>query len=132
MTMYPMAVPKKKKEDGKNPYRYSFMPYAGGGSGVAASGAASSTPTVREVAASGNLLTTDEYLLIDATANRAFTLDTPSTNKKYYIKIIAGDGNVTLTPASGLIDDQATYIFSGEQSSIGVLFDGTDWWVLLS
>jgi hypothetical protein len=118
----------KRKEE--NPYRIGWMPYAGGGSGSNSS--TSSTPVTRSIAANGNLLVTDEYLLIDATTDKAFTLDTPTDKKKYYLKITTGNGNITLTPASGTIDGGANYIFSGDQSSLGLLFDGTNWWTFLS
>lgn len=123
---------KSGKKDDKNPYRYGWMPYAGGGSGTQSGSSGSSTPVTRAVSASGNLLTTDQWLLIDATVDRAFTLDTPSAKKNYYLKITIGNGNVTLTPASGLIDGAANYVFSGDQSSLGLLWDGTNWWTFLA
>lgn len=100
-----------------------------GGGAISTGG--STTPTVRSVSADGNLLTTDEYLLIDASTDKSFTLNTPSTAKRYNLKITTGNGNVTLTPASGTIDGAANYIFSGDQSSIGLLFDGTNWFVFI-
>lgn len=105
--------------------------YGFGGSN--SSGAAASTnPTVRSIAASGNLVTSDEYLLINATTDKAITLNTPTGTRRYNLKIIAGDGVVTLTPASGTIDGAVSYAFSGDQATLGLLFDGTNWQTFLA
>lgn len=124
------TLSKRKQSVGMVPRYMPAFFSAGGGSTVSSS--ASSVPVTRSISASGNLLSTDQYLLIDASADRALTLDTPSDKRSYFLKITTGNGNVTLTPASGTIDGGASYVFSGDQSSLGLLFDGTDWHVFLS
>lgn len=101
-----------------------------GGSAQSTSG--SSEPTVRSISSDDNLLTTDQYLLVDATSDVDLALDTPTGTRAYYLKITAGAGVLTLTPVSGTIDGGADYSFSGDQASIGLLFDGTNWQTFLS
>ena len=47
----------------------------------------------------------------------------------YTIKKVGNTANVTLTPATGTIDGNATHVLSAQYESVSVVFDGSNWWI---
>jgi len=95
------------------------------------------TSPIRVVTASGAVSVTsaDGTVIINKTtgAATAVSLATPQVGQTYIIKDGKGDANVnniTITPASGLIDGSATYVISTNRASVTIQYDGSAWWVL--
>jgi hypothetical protein len=78
------------------------------------------------------VLATDYYLAV-TTSSTAMTIDLPAapgTNRLFIIKDLSGNAatnNITLTPSSGTIDGQATYILNSNYQAIQLLFNGTNY-----
>lgn len=84
------------------------------------------TPTANQV-----------YLVSAAAGNVVVTLTTPGACEPnhFYIKKTDTTANtITLTPASGLIDGSASFVFNGVAGNAGedfeIFYDGANWWIL--
>lgn len=95
--------------------------------------------TVTAVSANYALTPSTDNVLVVNTAggNITITLTTPGANdpRDFHIKKQTTDANnVILTPASGQIDNAASFTFNGVIGSSGesrhVVWDGTNWWIL--
>ncbi len=95
--------------------------------------------TVLAVAANYTIVpATDNVIIVDTSGgSRTITLATPGATdpRDFHIKKRTTDSNnVVLTPASGQIDNGASYSFNGVIGTAGesrhVVWDGTNWWVL--
>lgn len=77
--------------------------------------------------------TTDYLLCVNkgTGAPTAVTLPTsPATGLTYLVKDCKGDAatnNITISPASGLIDGSSTYVISNNYGSIGLTYTGSAW-----
>ena len=76
-------------------------------------------------------------IAVAATASLTLTLPDASsatTGKRYYIKDVtgsAGTHNITLSGSSGQkIDGLDTYVISSNWSAVGIVTDGTRWYVI--
>ena len=84
-------------------------------------------------------LQTDRFIDITASAAFALTLPAPATSgatanvgHEYTIKDVAGNAatfNITITPASGLIDGAASLVLANNYDSVNVVSDGTNYWI---
>jgi len=94
---------------------------------AASSGAAVSTKTTAYT-----LTTSDDYILADASSG-AFTLTLPTssgnTGKAFFIKKVDSTANGVTIDAAGseTIDGEATRILYGEQATIQLVSDGSNW-----
>lgn len=78
-------------------------------------------------------LTAFSINLVDTSAARALTLPAVSNNRRLYIVDSTGSAetnNITITPASGLINGAATYVINSARESIHLVSNGTNWYVL--
>lgn len=77
--------------------------------------------------------TTDYFLCINLSAPGPSIVNlpaTPATGLTFLIKDCAGNGaseNITVTPATGLIDGSATFVVNQNYQSTAVTYDGTQW-----
>ena len=76
--------------------------------------------------------TTDYFLCLDPTAN-TITVNlpaTPATGLSYVVKDCtgaAGSHSITITPASGTIDNGSTFILNSPFRSVAVTYTGSQW-----
>lgn len=88
---------------------------------------------VRTATASGNLLSTDEFVIAaPASANITLTLPAASTNVGTAITVKRNSASylVYVAPASGTIDGSASYTLSANYQSVTVISDGTNWFIM--
>jgi len=80
------------------------------------------------VSKSGNyaLVETDSAVVFTATATATLPASMPA-GKTFRIKLKGASLTLTITPASGLIDDAANAILTVDNQAIDVVFDGTNW-----
>jgi hypothetical protein len=75
----------------------------------------------------------DYLLVVDKTTGSATTVNlpaTPAAGYRFEVKDGKGDShtnNITVLPASGTIDDQASYIISNAYGAATFTYDGTQW-----
>lgn len=103
-----------------------------GATGPAGSGA---TYHTRTVTANYTVTTNDDVILADATAGQiTLTLPAPATGKIYYLKKIDGSANlVVVQPTAGVqIDTGDSVELSRQTEVIGIVSDGSTWWVLVA
>ncbi len=91
----------------------------------------------RVVTASGaiTVAATDSVIIVNKTVGAATTVNLPAgvTGTKYIIKdgkFDAITNNITITPASGNIDNAATYVMNSNGQSATIVYSGTQWLVL--
>ena len=73
----------------------------------------------------------DIYLVDNGAAAVTITLPTVTSNSGYKAQIKRlGTANVTISPASGTIDGQATQTLSVQYSSLTLTTDGTNWFII--
>ena len=73
----------------------------------------------------------DVYLVDNGAAAVNITLPAVGSNSGYKVQIKRlGTANVTVTPASGTIDDAANQVLSVQFSSFTCVTDGTDWHII--
>jgi hypothetical protein len=73
----------------------------------------------------------DIYLVDNGAAAVVITLPTVTGNSGYKAQIKRlGTANVTISPASGTIDGQATQTLSVQYSSLTLTTDGTNWFII--
>lgn len=85
-------------------------------------------PTVA-VVNSDTTLVADVVSLVDTSAARALTLPAVLANLILYIKDATGSSetnNITITPASGLIDGAASLVINSNYASVTLISDGTN------
>ncbi len=89
-------------------------------------------------AATYTVLTDDDYMLVSYTATAAVTITIPSalvsSGKKFVIKDSggnAGTNNVTIeTETAETIDGEASWIINIDYSSVTLISDGTNWFII--
>lgn len=83
--------------------------------------------------ATGNytVTTADSIILADSSSNITVTIPAASQceNKRFTVKMI-GTGNVTVTASSGLIDDATSQIINVQYTSICIVSDGSNYWII--
>lgn len=94
---------------------------------------------IRTVTAAGSVTvsaTSDYVVEIKKTTGAATTVNLPSlpaTGLKFIIKdgkFDAATNNITITPASGNIDNAATYVLNKNGQSATIIYNGTQWIIL--
>ena len=97
------------------------------------------TPNLITKQSAGNVTLTNsvDVLVVNKTAAQATTVTLPpapiTVGKPFTIKDGKGDANVnniTITPSSGTIDGQASYVMEFNYDSKTVMFNGTEWNVI--
>lgn len=91
--------------------------------------------TVRVVVAAGAVTVTsaDNVVVVNKTVGAATTVNlpaSPATGLTFTIKDGKGDANtnnITITPAAGNIDANATYVMNANWQSATMVFNGTIW-----
>lgn len=104
----------------------------------AGSPCAASFPVLRVITASGavTVLNTDGTVVVNKTAIETTTVNlpaSPTTGKIFNIKDGKCNGGTqpyTFVPASGLIDNQSTYVMQVNCGAIGLVYNGTQWNIL--
>jgi len=91
--------------------------------------------TRSNVSVAGNVVLTDKALhLVNTTAARTLTLPSASADMFLTIKDISGQAQtnvITLeTPGAELIDGGATFVMDSNFSSVSVVSDGTDYFII--
>jgi|SRR5579859_4279526 len=91
-------------------------------------------PTGATMTSGSSLTMTTTILLINKTSGSATAITLPASpisfTQTYVIKDQKGDAatnNITLTPSSGLIDGQASFVMNINSQSASLIFDGTNW-----
>lgn len=78
-------------------------------------------------------LTANRIHLVDTTAPRSLTLPAVALDLVLQVKDSTGNAetnNITITPASGTIDGQASLVISSAYGSVKLISDNTNWFVL--
>ena len=104
------------------------------GSGVEVQGTSFGVSTVITTAANPYVVTDDDFCILYGTVGGAITLLSPvgRTGRIVMIRHNAGAGNVTITPAAGLIDGAATLVLTSVAANDSAILvsDGANWWQL--
>jgi hypothetical protein len=114
------------ESDSTGIFGQSLVSQGGGGAGVLWS-----WPNIRNVVStsgSRTLLSTDEIVLISATATATLNSGLPP-GTAFTIKNTSASGTVTAIPTSGNLDTYPSVALSS-LDSLDVVFDGTNWWII--
>lgn len=91
-------------------------------------------PLQQTLAINSNVtLTANRIHLVDTTASRSLTLPAVALDLVLQVKDSTGNAesnNITITPASGTIDGQATLVISSAYGSAKLISNGTNWFIL--
>ncbi len=78
-------------------------------------------------------LTANRIHLVDTTAARNLTLPAAAANLRLWVKDASGlseTNNITVAPAAGTIDGQATLVISSNYAAKSFVSDGTNWFLI--
>lgn len=93
---------------------------------------------IRTITAAGAVTvsaTTDYFICVNKTSGAATTVNLPSspaTGLTFLIKDCKGDAatnNITVTPASGNIDNSPSFVMNTNLQSVAVTYSGSAWWI---
>lgn len=108
-----------------------------GTNAVTSNTASSLTPTITVVTSGSSytILSTDYAVVVTKTSGSATGLSLPagSLGKSFVIKDGKGDAgtnNITISPASGTIDGQSTFVIRSNYDSVTLVYNGTEWNVI--
>jgi len=91
-------------------------------------------PLQQTLAINSNVtLTANRIHLVDTTAARSLTLPAVALDLVLQVKDSTGNAesnNITITPASGTIDGQASLVISSAYGSVKLISNGTNWFIL--
>lgn len=91
-------------------------------------------PLQQTLAINSNVtLTANRIHLVDTTAARSLTLPAVALDLVLQVKDSTGNAesnNITITPASGTIDGQASLVISSAYGSVKLISDNTNWFIL--
>ena len=100
-----------------------------------ATSAANDLVAVTSQSTTYTILSTDYVVLCDA-SSAAFTVTLPTavgaTGKRYYIKKTDSSANAVTIDGDGseTIDDSTARVLASQYDSVGIVSDGSEWWVL--
>ena len=104
------------------------LPSSGGARPTVTTDSSGTNSTISNPAAS---VLEDIYLVDNGAAAVTITLPTVTSNSGYKAQVKRlGTANVTISPASGTIDGQATQTLSVQYSSLTLTTDGTNWFII--
>lgn len=94
-------------------------------------------PTGQVFTSGASVTMSTTILVINKGTGSATAVTLPATpivwTQTYTVKDGKGDcatNNITVTPSSGTIDNQASFVMSTGGLSIDLTFDGTNWWLV--